>query len=203
MRNLFIVLAKLAGLLQLYWGISYVAALVTTFRQMSQMHLQGTSSAGGGPMNMSPIIGFSLLTLGLAYLLMFHTNGLANILGIRDEHESNKLSTSQVLKTGVKLIGVYIAANAIPEVFKSLSEWIMTSRQYASGGVNDEMYTRMFRIAIAKGFVSTILPSLLELCIGVFAAVKTDIIIRYITKDKKAEQIAAPLSSEGAPSDEG
>jgi hypothetical protein len=165
------------------------------------MQMTGTSSQGSGTIQVLPILGFSLLTFGLAYLLMFRTNWLAKILGIREEHDTNKLSTSLILQAGVKLIGVYIVANAIPEVFKSLSEWIMTCRQYASGGVNDEMYTRMFRIAIAKGFVSTILPSLLKLCIGLFAAVKTDTIIRYITEDQKAEQIAATLPSEGSPSD--
>ena len=187
MRKIFIVLAKLAGLFQLYQGINYVAALVTSFSQMSQLKLPGAPPSGSIPIQIIlPIIGFGALTLIMAYILMFRTNWLANILGIKEEHDTKKLTTSLVLQAGVKLIGVYIAANAIPEVYKSLVEWIMTCKQYTSDGMSDKLYASIFRTAIAKGFISTILPSILELCIGLFAAMKTEIIILYIKKDEKA-----------------
>jgi hypothetical protein len=193
MRNIFIFIVKLTGLIQLYQSGSYVASMAITLSQMARMQTQmtGTSSQGCGITQVMPLLGFSLLTLGLSYLFMFRTNWLADILGIKEEQNTNKLSklsTNQILKVGITLIGVYIVANAIPELFKSLSEWIMTYKQYASNGMNDDMYTNMFRIAIAKGFISTILPSLLELCIGLFAAVKTDTIIRFISKYQQAEQ---------------
>ncbi|NCD35404.1 MAG: hypothetical protein EOL87_18625 [Spartobacteria bacterium] len=187
MRNVFMVFAKLIGLLQLYWGISYIAALSLTFRHMQNSQLPTDISQGSAGMQVLPIMGFALLTFGIAYLLMFCTDGLARMLGIKDNQDSDKLPIILTLQAGVKLIGVYLVALAIPEIFKSLSEWIFTIRQYSSGTGDDPLYAQMFRTAAAQGFFSSIIPSILKLALGLFVAVRTSTVIRLITQDQKAE----------------
>lgn len=185
MRNVFIVIAKLIGLLQLYWGISYIAALSLAFSHMKNSQLPTDISQGSAGMQALPMLGFALLTFGLAYLLMFCTDGLARILGIKENQDSDKLPINHILQAGVKLIGVYLVALAIPELFKSLSEWIFTVRQYSSS--TGALYAQMFRTVAAQGFFSSIIPTLLKLALGIFLAVRTSAVIRLIAKDQKAE----------------
>ena len=187
MRNVFIVIAKLIGLLQLYWGISYIAALSLAFSHMKNSQLPTDISQGSVGMQVLPMMGFALLTFGLAYLLMFCTDGLARILGIKENQDSDELPINLILQAGVKLIGVYFVALAIPELFKSLSEWIFTVRQYSSSTGNDSLYAQMFRTVAAQGFFSSIIPTLLKLALGIFLAVRTSTVIRQIAKDQKAE----------------
>lgn len=182
------VFAKLIGLLQIYWGISYLAALSMTYSQMRTIQLSVASSQRSGGFHMLPVIGFALLTFGLAYLLIFCTDGLARVLGIKEDQDSDALPINLMLQAGVQLIGVYLVAIAIPEIFKSLSVWIFTVRQYSSSTVDDSLYAQMFRTAAAQGFFSSIIPPLLKLALGLFAAVRTSTVIRLIATDQQAEQ---------------
>ena len=192
MKNVFIVIAKLIGLLQLYWGISYIAALSLSFSHMKNSQLPTDISQGSVGMQVLPMLGFALLTFGLAYLLIFCTDGLARILRVKENQDSDKLPINLILQAGVKLIGVYLVALTIPELFKSLSEWMFTVRQYSSSAGDDLLYAQMFRTAAAQGFFSSIIPIILKLALGVFVAVRTSTVIRLIAKDQKAEQPLSP-----------
>ena len=197
MKNVFVVLAKLIGLFQLYWGISYIAALSLSLSHMKNSQFSADVSQGGGGMQVFPMLGFALLTFGLAYLLMFCTDWLARMLGIKENQDSDKLPVNLLLPAGVKLIGVYLVALAIPEIFKSLSEWIFTVRQYSSSTGDDALYAQMFRTVAAQGFFSSIIPSLLKLALGIFVAVRTSTVIRLIAKDHNAEQAGPGYPPQG------
>ena len=184
MRNVFIVLAKLIGILQLYWGISYLAALNMTYSQMKNIQLSKTIPQDSDGIQILPILGYILLTFSMSYLLIICTEWLADILRIKENEDYKKLPINLILQAGIKLIGIYIVALAIPQVFKSLSEWVFTVKQYSSS-MHDSMH--------AQGFFSSIVPLLLKICLGLFATLKTNTIIRIITKDQKAEQSSAPI----------
>jgi len=60
MRRLFIVLAKLIGLLQVYWGLTYLASIVLFIGQMARM---AETEAGQLAFQILGILGYAALSL--------------------------------------------------------------------------------------------------------------------------------------------
>jgi hypothetical protein len=111
MRRLFLVLAKLLGLLLLYSGLMMVIQISGYF---------ATSGASGPVQRFGNIyflvesFFFFVVSLGIAWLLLARTDWLANKLGIGNGPEIIGLEPKPLLLVGVTLIGVYATAHAIP-----------------------------------------------------------------------------------------
>ena len=103
MRRLFIVLAKIIGLLQVYWGLTYFFSIVIFIRNMGQMASSGADSS------MSQVLGillYAVLAFGTAWLLLFKTEWLADKIKVESDNELPSLSQDVVLNVGVKIIGL-------------------------------------------------------------------------------------------------
>ena len=98
------------------------------------------------------------------------TTWLADRLNIRDEGETGAISEGAVYRIGLKLIGVYVTAYAIPALAKA----VLTHSLYVSGLLTVDCWSR-------------ILPPVLQLAVGVFIVIKTDKLIAHIEKLEKCE----------------
>ncbi len=142
MRNLFLVLAKLAGLFQIYRVC--VVAIHTG------LMIATTPQRDALPATLESHLLLGLVGVGLpffmAWLLLTRTEWLANKLKIGKEGLSEELKDDVVLRTGTKLIGLYAAVTA---------------------------------------FSARSLPAIpVKLVLGYLLAVKTDMVIGWITNKR-------------------
>ena len=117
MKTLFVVGAKLVGLLVLYWAMpdlpqlfAYIPYLLLVSGEAGRMGQFGPS----WPM-CAGIVGHFILMLCLAWALLFRTERVAGILGVPDnELTPSSFSESSILRLGITLIGVYALVRGIP-----------------------------------------------------------------------------------------
>jgi len=168
MRRIFIVLAKLIGLLQIYWGLTYLSSIALFIGQMARME---SSEFGQLAIQMGGILGFALLAFGMAWVLLARTEWLADKLKIHADDELPALSDDVVLRAGIKLVGVYILANAIPGLIKAISE-------ASAYGLWEGRLTAIW---------TKIIPSVLQVALGLFLAIRTERILSLLAKGEKAQ----------------
>jgi hypothetical protein len=177
MRNLFTVCAKLGGLFQIYRGLTVVLPTALFFSTM------GNSQAPNMIVYVQ-VIGSAaisgLLTFGMAWLLLCRTQWLADILKIPEGDVSGALEENVILRTGVKLIGVYIAVQAIPVVFRISLQWLSSAA--ASNEFVTSASSTMFLAGDVGGIWSGMLTALLQLGLGVFMLSYTGTVLGLVTK---------------------
>lgn len=176
MRRLFLVLAKLFGLLQIYWALIYFVHLGT----MMSMFVQGASfSVLQTVLNIAGITIYMTLSAGMAWLLIAKTDWLADKLKIGSETEqSADLREDVILRCGVKLIGLFIAVYAIPAVVKVLlRSGIFGIFDY---GITDPAFSMR-----AWSFLDEVSPPALQLALGLFLALKSTKVVEMMTKQSK------------------
>jgi hypothetical protein len=119
MRRLFLVMAKLVGLLQVYWAI----ANFMQFGYGISLMLQSEPDEIGRVI--SALVGVLLylgLSVAMAWVLLVRTEWLADRLGIREEPGAGAPGYDVILRAGVSLIGLFVTVQAVPEVVRSVGE---------------------------------------------------------------------------------
>jgi hypothetical protein len=163
MRKIFIVLAKLIGLLQIYWGLAYAAAITLVFGQISPM----AASAGGQFfIQLVGILVSGFLAFGMAWLLLARTEWLADRLGIEADEHPVVLSEVVVLKTGMKLLGAYFLTRAVPAVVRST---LQASSVGLWGGHSLSIWT-------------TMVPSVLQVVLALLLLIRTSYVLRLVAR---------------------
>lgn len=168
MRRLFLVLAKLVGLLQLYWALVGFMQMATIFAVFARGE---SSQVNQVLISLIGVVVYFALSLGMAWLLLARTEWLADKLRIQDDGQAEELGKHPVLLVGIKLIGIYVTVHAIPSFVRVLLE----SRQIWEGQVDWYMWNK-------------IVPTALELGLGLFLALKSDIVVDIITGKKELTQ---------------
>jgi hypothetical protein len=170
MRRLFITLAKLIGLLQLYWAIVTVVQIGSFVDIL--LHGDATTPYRWHFATLMGTVFYLVLSLGAAWVCIKKTDWLANKLGLPDSCASGEVVVKEgdLLRTGVKLIGVYILAYAIPAFVRTMFGYGLFS-----GG------------KIGTDFWTNIIPSALQLFLGAFLAIRSERLIAFIST---AEQTA-------------
>jgi hypothetical protein len=168
MRRLFIVLAKIAGLLQLYWTLA-------NFLQVGYplFHMFEQSVAGVPNTYYIGMVLYFVLLFGMSWVLIARTEWLADRLKIREDGEICKIDAQSVLLVGVKLIGLYVLVSAIPRLANSLSQLtlpLFDENEYRSNLLHSLKY---------------ITPVLLQLALGFFLAFKPETVVKIISGKKK------------------
>jgi len=169
MRRLFLVLAKLVGLLQAYWALVNFMQIGFTLSMVGR-----SESTHFGQMVVSLVgIGmYFVLSLGMAWLLLARTEWLADKLKVQDEAEIEGLDKHPVLLVGVKLIGVYVAVHAIPSLARSL----LDARHLWEGQSGLHLWNK-------------IIPAALQLGLGLFLALKSEKVVQLMARrENGAEQ---------------
>jgi hypothetical protein len=176
MRRLFIVLAKLVGLLQLYWAlVNFMQIGATTGMLLAQTHRISSEQAIWG---LSGFAVYMILSFGMAWLLLARTNWLADMLKIGPHTEPVDLKEDVLLRTGVKLIGLYVTVYAIPNFAKALLD-----------------YRAYMAISFNRGFWTSVLPSALQLALGLVLIFMSAKVVELLTKQKDVtEQTDSPVA---------
>ncbi|MGM0487082.1 MAG: hypothetical protein ACQESR_10015, partial [Planctomycetota bacterium] len=102
MRQLFLVMAKLFGLFQIVWAMGYLASLAML---LATMRLGPESLFGHRVAHIANTFGFTVFCLGMAWVLLFRTEWLADKLNVPEETGSKELRAIAILRAGVRLIG--------------------------------------------------------------------------------------------------
>lgn len=168
MRRMFIVLAKLIGLLQIYWGLTYLSSIALFIGQMARME---SSEFGQFAIQMGGILGFALFAFGMAWALLVRTEWLADKLKIHSDDQLPALSDDTVLRAGIKVVGVYILANAVPGLVKAISE----ASVY---GLWEGRLTAIW---------TKIIPSVLQIALALLLALRTERVLSLLAKGEKAQ----------------
>ncbi len=119
MRKMFLVAAKLLGLMQFYWALG-------NFLQLGWC-LFGYFSAGTSAqvqaellLSLTSVVVYFITELCMAWLLIARTAWLADRLGILDADGVAGIERQSVLAVGVKLIGVYVTVHAFPILIRTI-----------------------------------------------------------------------------------
>ena len=169
MKRLFLVLAKLVGLFQVYWALVNFMQIGFT---LSMIGRSESTHFGQIVASLAGIVTYFVLSLGMAWLLLARTEWLADKLKIQDEAEIEGLDKRHILLVGVKLIGVYVTVYAIP----SLARELLVSQRLWEGQIGLQVWSK-------------IIPAALQLGLGLYLALKSETVVEIMTKKKNlAEQ---------------
>ena len=176
MRRLFIVLAKLLGLLQIYWALVYFVQLGFWLGRLVRVP---SPSLGQMVLEVVGIIVYTALSIGMAWLLIAKTDWLADKLKIDTEtEESTDLKEDVILRCGVKFIGLFVAIYAVPAIVRALLR---------SGifGIFDHGITSPAFSMVIWDFLDVVLAPALQLALGLFLALKSTKVVEMMTKRSK------------------
>jgi hypothetical protein len=160
MRNLFIVLAKVVGLLQVAAAIGYTEHLT--------QQIYGYVNGFSGYMNVVGVCVPLGLTIGFSWALLFQSTWIADRLAF-PEGELNLLEPSSLLKIGIKLLGTYILVEVIPDFV-----WFLMAPK---SHYQDPPYGTLYWIRI--------LPTAIKLAFGLILVINTTSIMKLISRDGK------------------
>ena len=175
MRNLFTVLAKLMGVLLLYLILESVqniaAAAVILWGGMPQSNL--ILKAYLFVPFVQPVLG-----LVFAWLLLFKTQWLAGVLRIPEGEIAGDGDVDHrvLLDVGIKLIGLFMAASALPDVVRT-TMIVMEKYPYELSDVG---------AADTYGLIGSIVALLL----GIFLMLQSGLVARVISREKLLDSSA-------------
>jgi hypothetical protein len=171
MKKLFIVAAKLIGLLALYWAIATLVQIGFAIPLVLNPvpDIAGGSQNAGSAWWLAGTVLYGVITLVFSLLLMFRTESIATRLNVPDQEISGIPDDLRILKGGIILLGLYFFLFSIPSLTKTIS----TSAYYR--------YTwRDFR------YMSQLVSGLLQLGLAVFVMKKPDVVLNMLGRKLQA-----------------
>jgi hypothetical protein len=171
MRNLFIVLAKVIGLLQIPTVLDYVYFLVTSISSIGTDHGNSLNQAGVTFLNLFAACLHMALVLGFVWVLLFRTTWIANQVDLPCS-EMNWPERNSFLYVGIKLLGIFVLVNTIPNFIHI----VLNTKGFESGNILPYFWDR-------------ILPISLKLLIGLILVLKTTKIIEWISRYDKPKGV--------------
>lgn len=167
MRPLFLVLAKLLGLLQVYWALLNLSQIAMVLPTMCN---SSVNESGYLRDVFVYTASYLLINLIVAWFLLMRTDWLADKLQIHGEAPIGNLDDGALLRTGVRLIGVYVLVYAIPAFVKTM--------------LGHEMFTSH---VIAPLFWQKLLPVTLQIILGILLTCRTERILAFIAKSEQTD----------------
>ena len=180
MRRLFLVLAKLVGLLQAFRAFMVLIQVGSMVNEL----LGSSARAASDPSLYGYVMGLFVsfpLSIALAWLLLFRTEQVADFLRVGPDEPVPAFRRDVLLNVGVKLIGLYLAAQAIP----SLTSWLLLEARY---------FTQR-RPSFPLTWTAILHPAL-ALVVGIVLIAKTRRIMALITRDDQTLP-DSPVDTEG------
>ena len=116
------------------------------------------------------LIVYLFLSLVMAWILLMRTTWLADKLNLHEDVDFEGFKEGAIFRTGVKLIGVYVTVNAIPAFAKN----ILTHSMFYLGLLRVDFWTQL-------------IPTALQLALGVFMAVRADSVLALVAKAEMTE----------------
>lgn len=167
MRKLFIALAKLIGLLQLYWASITFLQLASAFTTM--LGYSGHSYPGSYLGVYAGMILYPAVSLGMVWLLLMRTEWLADRLNLKADDDSGGIREGDLFRAGVKLIGVYVMVHALPLLVRNVME------QSAYAGMGGR-----------SAWVKLLIPAM-QVALGLFLAIRTGRVMDLLGRAEREE----------------
>ncbi len=164
MKPLFLVLAKLTGLLHLYWTVALLLQMAMMFSTVGEM---GSLETGAKVGAVFAALLYSVLAIWIAWILLVRTDWLAGKLGIPDSVAIEIPAPATFLLVGVQLIGLYVAVDSIPDLVRAL----IYHRTIAA-------HLRLFDV------ISNLLAPLILLLLGLFLAFRASRVVALISRQE-------------------
>ena len=161
MRKLFFVFAKLLGLFQLY--ATLVAAL--QMLAMAAMLVHREPHPFTSAVSLAGMVVYTGGALAIAWILLKHTEWLADVVGLRDEAPIEGLERVPALVVGIALIGVFVTVRSLPALVGALIG----------------MQAHLDAIPLQM-LVKDLIPHLVQVAAGLFLALKPGILAARIAK---------------------
>jgi len=197
MRTLFIAVGQVFGVVQTYYGLAYITSIIPALYMMQQPSCDTNGevvarSFSGTTITLATgsMIATLLLTFGVAWLLLFQTEWLANKLKIPEQNIQSSLTGETVFCVGARLLGLFVIVQAFPELVGRLENTISGIQKLA--GACDSLDQGVFgRIVFSTLWTSLVAPAL-KVVMGLILAFKTDSVLHCISKRKTiTEQLPA------------
>lgn len=159
MKKLFLVFAKLLGMYQLYSALLGTLQLIA----MVAMSMHGVPNFAVFLLGLAGMLLYLVVSLAIAWVLIVQTEWLATKVGIRDDEPVPELAKVPALHVGICLIGVFVSIQAVPHI----SRVLMTFRNVWAHASPDLLWSQL-------------LPSVLQLALGLFLALKPGSVARLL-----------------------
>lgn len=192
MRHLFLVIAKLFGLFQIVWAVGHLASVTMV---LATMGMGPESLFQHRVAQLANTLGLAVFCFVMAWVLLFRTQWLADKLRIQEEAEPKRLRGIMLLRVGIKLIGLFLVVSAIPDAVRASFDWIWS---VASLG-NLRNFVRVFWLESTSGIWTRVLPALLQLGLGLFLSLRTEMVLSWITAGNKVGEEEDSTGLDGGP----
>lgn len=168
MRRLFVVFAKLLGLLQIYWALLTFVQIGFVFTMFDH---SGSNQSGQILASLIGTFLYFAMALGMAWLLLVRTEWLANKLKIQADDQLPTLSDDTILHAGIKVVGIYILVNAIPILMQTV---FLATTQDMRGYSFSPAWTN-------------VISSVLQVILALPLIIRTHDVIRLIAKGENTQ----------------
>ena len=161
MKKLFLVFAKLLGLVQLYMtlvGLTQMAVMLAILPRGD------SSPAFGLWANLAGMGSYLAVSLAIAWVLLAKTEWLAGKIGVDGEAPAEGLERIPALLVGIALIGVFVTVRSLPPLVRALLEIQQT-----------QVWTRAPQVAWRQ-----LAPVALQLALGLFLALKPGAVAAFV-----------------------
>jgi hypothetical protein len=139
------------------------------------------------------------LTFGVAWLLLFRSEWLADKLSVPDQETQTPLSADAILGVGTRLLGIFFVVQATPELIGNLGRTISGVQQLM--GVRDSMGAGVMGRMVFPAIWANLVAPALKLALGLLLALKTNTVLNWMNRKKETtEPNIGQVSSEAAPS---
>ncbi len=187
MRTLFIAVGRVFGLLQVYYGITYVTSMIPAIIVVQQAtgdtNIQMTAHTFAGTavaLTAGSMIATFLLSLVVAWLLLFRTEWLADKLKLPEYDDHPPLSADAIFHVGARLLGLFVIIQTAPDLIGQLGATIFSIQQVAS--LRDSMDTNAMENIILSGIWSDLVAPGIKLILGLILLLKTNSIPKRLEK---------------------
>ena len=170
MKKLFLIFAKLLGLVQLYMALLNATQLVVMLGMVAKSdHLP----LRGILLGVAGLVIYLAIAIAIAWLMLAKTEWLAGKVGIHDDPPIEGLEQVPALRVGICLIGIFVIVGVLPRLARILIDlhqaWHFQPHQLIWG---------------------QLAPNLLQLLLGLVLALKSDQVITLVAR--KPAQAPAP-----------
>lgn len=194
MRTLFIAIGRVFGLLQVYYGLAYVTSMLPALSMMQRATSDVTGEVTARTFSGTTValttgcmVATLVLTFGVAWLLLFRTDWLADKLKVPEHGAQSPLSPEAILRVGAILLGLFVIIQAAPDLVGKLGRTISGIQQIVR--LRDSMGSGVMERAIFDGIWSGLVAPGLKLALGLLLVLKTESILNWINrKNQTTEQ---------------
>ena len=188
MRSIFIAVSKVFGLIQVYEALLLIVGMVSIIHGLFYASFSGVADFGMTWLfGIGSVVLSFLIYLGLAWLLIFKTEWLADKLRIPEQIGIDVPPRDQLLFIGIVLVGLYISVIGLAEFGSTFLSVILKSSE--TFGFQVTTPPRGLLSWFFYSFLLTLLGPGLKLTLGLLFVFKVHRVISWITRNEPVSEL--------------